>query len=66
LNVLWAHVDKGNTVVVSVLVPHKTKWALKHVHGELLAGEENVVAAEKWTVSLVDLAYAGQLKRMAQ
>jgi hypothetical protein len=49
-----------------VLVPHKTKWALKHVHGELLAGEENVVAAEKWAESLVDLAYAGKLERMAQ
>jgi len=39
---------------------------LKHVHGELLAGEENAVAAEKWTASLVDLAYAGELKRMGQ
>jgi hypothetical protein len=60
LNVLWAHVVESKTVVVSVLILNKTKWALKHIQGQLLSGEETVAAAEKWTASLMDLAYAGK------
>ena len=61
LNVLWAQVDDKKNVVVSMLVPGKGKWALRHVHGELPVGEESLGAAEEWTKALTNAAYVGEL-----
>lgn len=62
LNILWAGIDDKKNVIVSLLDATKGKWVLRDVQGPLQPKDDTFAAAEEWTKSLMNVAYAG-LKR---
>jgi hypothetical protein len=59
LNVLWATVNDGKKVTISILIPAGERLALKNLDGEIASDAETVKATEEWITGLMSRAYSG-------